>query len=126
MNKTESISLRLSPEIRERIKSCAEKAEMTMTEFVISSCLKNKVIVLSDGEEIAKELHRVRMAVNGRTDCQIVDMLNNIVLKLNKICEEIERISATDTDIFTECNNSEDEIIEDEDWMEWEENSNGG
>lgn len=106
MAKSDTISLRVSPDEREMLNQKAQQANMTLTSYILSSCKRQTIIVLSDSSEVARELHELRLAVNSdvKSESTINFHVKTICKKLDGILEKIEEYSVENVD-EDQCNN---------------------
>ncbi len=60
MPKDKKINIRLTEKEKKLIESKAKKYNMTITKFIVSSCLKDKIIIINGLDKIDTELRRKR------------------------------------------------------------------
>ena len=67
MPKDKKINIRLSEKEKNIIEVKAKKLNMTITKFIISSCLKDKIIIVNGLDKIDTELRRIGNNINQLT-----------------------------------------------------------
>ena len=120
--KTITINVRCTPKIKEEISQKAKKAEMSISEFVLTSCNRAVVYVLEGGKDVAKELYELRVQIHEKGYEVVLDKkIDSIMLKLDSILDKIETGYIEAMELSSDTTVSEDDDIEvDEEW--WEEN----
>lgn len=67
MKKTERIEIRVTPEEKMNIALKSKEANQTISEFLIKSSVKKKIIVINDLSEMITELRRIGNNINQLT-----------------------------------------------------------
>ena len=67
MPKDKKINIRLTEKEKSTIESKAKKCNMTITKFIVSSCLKDKIIIVNELDKIDSELRRIGNNINQLT-----------------------------------------------------------
>lgn len=67
MPKDKKINLRLTEKEKNIIESKAKKCNMTITKFIVSSCLKDKIIIVNGLDKVDSELRRIGNNINQLT-----------------------------------------------------------
>ena len=67
MSKDKKINIRLTEQEKNLIEKKANKCNMTITKFIISSCLKDKIIIITGLDKIDVELKRIGNNINQLT-----------------------------------------------------------
>lgn len=67
MPKDKKINIRLTEKEKSIIESKAKKLNMTITKFIISSCLKDKIVIINGLDKIDTELRRIGNNINQLT-----------------------------------------------------------
>ena len=64
MPKEKRFNCRISAEDHEKILSKAAEAEMTMTDFVIASCMNKRITVINDLKPMVNQIRRAGITLN--------------------------------------------------------------
>ena len=64
MPKEKRFNCRISAEAHEKISSKAAEAGMTMTDFVIASCMNKRITVINDLKPMVNQLRRAGITLN--------------------------------------------------------------
>lgn len=64
MPKDKKINIRLSEKEKNIIEVKAKKLNMTITKFIISSCLKDKIVIVNELDKVGTELRRIGNNIN--------------------------------------------------------------
>ncbi len=64
MPKDKKINIRLTEKEKSIIESKAKKLNMTITKFIVSSCLKDKIVIINGLDKIDTELRRIGNNIN--------------------------------------------------------------
>ena len=64
MPKEKRLNCRISAEDHEKISSKAAEAGMTMTDFVIASCMNKRITVINDLKPMVNQLRRAGITLN--------------------------------------------------------------
>lgn len=67
MPKDKKINIRLTKKEKSIIESKAKKLNMTITKFIVSSCLKDKIIIINGLDKVDTELRRIGNNINQLT-----------------------------------------------------------
>ena len=67
MFKDKKINIRLTEKEKSIIESKAKKLNMTLTKFIISSCLKDKIVIVNGLDKVDSELRRIGNNINQLT-----------------------------------------------------------
>ena len=67
MPKDKKINIRLTEKEKSIIEVKAKKLNMTITKFIISSCLKDKIVIINGLDNIDTELRRIGNNINQLT-----------------------------------------------------------
>ena len=67
MPKDKKINIRLSEKEKSIIEVKAKKLNMTITKFIISSCLKDKIVIINGLDKVDTELRRIGNNINQLT-----------------------------------------------------------
>ena len=67
MPKDKKINIRLTEKEKSIIEVKAKKLNMTITKFIISSCLKDKIVIVNGLDKIDSELRRIGNNINQLT-----------------------------------------------------------
>ena len=67
MSKDKKINIRLTEKEKNIIESKAKKSNMTITKFIVCSCLKDKIIIVNGLDKIDSELRRIGNNINQLT-----------------------------------------------------------
>ena len=67
MPKDKKINIRLTEKEKSMIEVKAKKLNMTITKFIISSCLKDKIVIINGLDNIDTELRRIGNNINQLT-----------------------------------------------------------
>ncbi len=67
MPKDKKINIRLTEKEKNIIESKSKKLNMTITKFIISSCLKDKIVIINGLDNIDTELRRIGNNINQLT-----------------------------------------------------------
>ena len=77
---------------RERIKALAEKAGMSMSDYVTACCLGKRIVVLDEQKELLRQLKGIGSNVNRLT--VLANMGKVQVINLEKAAGELSEVSA--------------------------------
>lgn len=67
MPKDKKINIRLSEKEKSIIEVKAKKLNMTITKFIISSCLKDNIVIVNGLDKVGTELRRIGNNINQLT-----------------------------------------------------------
>lgn len=83
MRKTDRIEIRVTPEEKMQIALKSKQANQTISEFLIKSSIKNKIIVINDLPKMITELRRIGNNIN-----QLTKLANSRIIT----CVDLEGI----------------------------------
>lgn len=97
MPKEKRFNCRISAEDHEKISSKAVEAGMTMTDFVIASCMNKRITVINDLKPMVNQLRRAGITLNrlemlardGRIQTVYLDEVRNEFSSLNENLTEV-------------------------------------
>ena len=81
MNRDKKINIRLTEKEKEKIELKAKKCKMTLTKFIINSCLKDNIIVIDELDKVDIELRRIGNNINQLTRLSNERIINTVDLK---------------------------------------------
>lgn len=81
MPKDKKINIRLTEKEKNIIESKAKKSNMTITKFIVSSCLKDKIIIVNGLDKIDSELRRIGNNINQLTKLANEKIITVVELK---------------------------------------------
>lgn len=81
MSKDKKINIRLTEQEKNLIEKKANKCDMTITKFILSSCLKDKIVVINGLDKIDVELRRIGNNINQLTKLTNEGVITTINLK---------------------------------------------
>ena len=67
MPKDKKINIRLTEKEKSIIEAKAKKLNMTITKFIVSSCLKDKIVIVKGLDRVDSELRRIGNNINQLT-----------------------------------------------------------
>ena len=67
MPKDKKINIRLTEKEKSIIEVKAKKLNMTITKFIVSSCLKDKIVIVNGLDKVDSELRRIGNNINQLT-----------------------------------------------------------
>ena len=67
MPKDKKINIRLTEKEKNIVELKAKKLNMTITKFIISSCLKDKIVIVNGLDKVDSELRRIGNNINQLT-----------------------------------------------------------
>ena len=67
MPKDKKINIRLTEKEKSIIEVKAKKLNMTLTKFIVSSCLKDKIVIVNGLDKVDSELRRIGNNINQLT-----------------------------------------------------------
>ena len=67
MFKDKKINIRLTEKEKSIIESKAKKLNMTLTKFIVSSCLKDKIVIVNGLDKVDSALRRIGNNINQLT-----------------------------------------------------------
>lgn len=90
MPKDKKINIRLTEKEKKIIESKAKKLNMTITKFIVSSCLKDKIIIVDGLDKVDTELRRIGNNINQLT--RLVNEKIITVIDLKELRMEVNNI----------------------------------
>ncbi len=90
MNKNKRINIRLTEKEKKLIELKAKKCNMTVTKYIISSCLKDNIIVIDGLNKVDTELRRIGNNINQLTRLCNEGKIN--VIGLEDLKSEVSKI----------------------------------
>lgn len=81
MNKNKRINIRLTEKEKKLIESKAKKCNMTITKYIINSCLKDKIIIIDGLDKVDTELRRIGNNINQLTRLSNEKIIRAVELK---------------------------------------------
>ena len=91
MKKDIKFSTRMASADRKRIKALAEKAGMSMSDYVTACCLGKRIVVLDEQKELLRQLKGIGSNVNRLT--VLANMGKVQVINLGKAAQELSEVS---------------------------------
>ena len=97
MPKDKKINIRLTEKEKNIIESKAKKCNMTITKFIVSSCLKDKIIIVNGLDKIDSELRRIGNNINQLTRLaneKIITVVNlkELRMEVNNIWQLLKQL----------------------------------
>lgn len=90
MPKDKKINIRLSEKEKNIIEVKAKKLNMTITKFIISSCLKDKIVIVNELDKVGTELRRIGNNINQLT--RLANEKITTVIDLKELRMEVNNI----------------------------------
>ena len=81
MNKDKRINIRLTEKEKKLIELKAKKCNMTVTKYIINSCLKDKIIIVDGLDKVDAELRRIGNNINQLTRLSNERIIKTVELK---------------------------------------------
>ena len=102
MPKDKKINIRLTEKEKNLIESKAKKYNMTITKFIVSSCLKDKIIIINGLDKIDTELRRIGNNINQLTRLANEKIITEVNLKelrmeVNNIWQLLKQLAQKQT-----------------------------
>lgn len=102
MNRDKKINIRLTKKEKEKIELKAKKCKMTLTKFIINSCLKDNIIVIDGLDKVDTELRRIGNNINQLTRLSNEGIINTVDLKelrmeVNNIWQLLKQLTQKQT-----------------------------
>ncbi len=100
--KTEIITARITPGIKDIIQHLAERAGMTVTDYIITCALGKKIVRVDGLDEILSELKSQGRNLNQLTTLanmghlkisqsqELIDAYSNLYWQIEKLCERVK------------------------------------
>ena len=97
MSKDKKINIRLTVQEKNLIEKKANKCNMTITKFILSSCLKDKIVIINGLDKVDSELRRIGNNINQLTKLAnekiitVVD-LKELRMEVNNIWQLLKQL----------------------------------
>lgn len=97
MPKDKKINIRLTEKEKSIIESKAKKLNMTITKFIVSSCLKDKIVIINGLDKVDTELRRIGNNINQLTKLaneKIITVINlkELRMEVNNIWQLLKQL----------------------------------
>ena len=97
MPKDKKINIRLTEKEKNIIESKAKKLNMTLTKFIVSSCLKDKIVIINGLDKVDTELRRIGNNINQLTRLaneKIITVINlkELRMEVNNIWQLLKQL----------------------------------
>ena len=97
MPKDKKINIRLTEKEKSIIEVKAKKLNMTITKFIISSCLKDKIVIVNGLDKVDSELRRIGNNINQLTRLaneKIITVINlkELRMEVNNIWQLLKQL----------------------------------
>ena len=97
MPKDKKINIRLTEKEKSIIEAKAKKLNMTITKFIISSCLKDKIVIINGLDKVDTELRRIGNNINQLTRLaneKIITVINlkELRMEVNNIWQLLKQL----------------------------------
>ena len=97
MPKDKKINIRLTEKEKSIIEVKAKKLNMTITKFIISSCLKDKIVIVNGLDKVGTELRRIGNNINQLTRLaneKIITVINlkELRMEVNNIWQLLKQL----------------------------------
>lgn len=97
MFKDKKINIRLTEKEKSIIESKAKKLNMTLTKFIVSSCLKDKIVIINGLDKVDTELRRIGNNINQLTRLaneKIITVINlkELRMEVNNIWQLLKQL----------------------------------
>ena len=97
MPKDKKINIRLTEKEKSIIEVKAKKFNMTITKFIISSCLKDKIVIVNGLDKVDSELRRIGNNINQLTRLaneKIITVINlkELRMEVNNIWQLLKQL----------------------------------
>lgn len=97
MPKDKKINIRLTEKEKNIIELKAKKLNMTITKFIISSCLKDKIVIVNGLDKVDTELRRIGNNINQLTRLaneKIITVINlkELRMEVNNIWQLLKQL----------------------------------
>lgn len=97
MFKDKKINIRLTEKEKSIIESKAKKLNMTLTKFIVSSCLKDKIVIVNGLDKVDTELRRIGNNINQLTRLaneKIITVINlkELRMEVNNIWQLLKQL----------------------------------
>ena len=88
MPKDKKINIRLTEKEKSIIELKAKKLNMTITKFIVSSCLKDKIVIVNGLDKVDTELRRIGNNINQLTRLANEKIITVIDLKVKQLVQK--------------------------------------
>ena len=97
MPKDKKINIRLTEKEKSIIESKSKKLNITITKFIISSCLKDKIVIINGLDNVDTELRRIGNNINQLTRLaneKIITVINlkELRMEVNNIWQLLKQL----------------------------------
>ena len=97
MPKDKKINIRLTEKEKSIIEVKAKKLNMTITKFIVSSCLKDKIVIVNGLDKVDTELRRIGNNINQLTRLaneKIITVINlkELRMEVNNIWQLLKQL----------------------------------
>ena len=97
MPKDKKINIRLTEKEKSIIESKAKELNMTITKFIVSSCLKDKIVIINGLDKVDTELRRIGNNINQLTRLaneKIITVINlkELRMEVNNIWQLLKQL----------------------------------
>ena len=92
MKKDIKFSTRMASADREKIKTLAAKAHMSMSDYVIACCLGKQLVVIDEQKDLLRQLKGIGSNINRLT--VLANMGKVQIINLEKATSELSEVSA--------------------------------
>lgn len=97
MPKDKKINIRLTEKEKSIIEVKAKKLNMTLTKFIVSSCLKDKIVIINGLDKVDTELRRIGNNINQLTRLaneKIITVINlkELRMEVNNIWQLLKQL----------------------------------
>ena len=97
MPKDKKINIRLTEKEKSIIEVKAKKLNMTITKFIVSSCLKDKIVIVNGLDKVDSELRRIGNNINQLTRLaneKIITVINlkELRMEVNNIWQLLKQL----------------------------------
>ncbi len=90
MQKNQKINIRVTENEKKKIEEKAKRCNMTISKFMISSCLKDKIVIVSGLDKVDAQLRKIGNNLNQLTKLSNERIVN--VVDLNALRMEVNNI----------------------------------
>lgn len=90
MQKNQKINIRVTENEKKKIEEKAKRCNMTISKFIISSCLKDKIIIINGLDRVDAQLRKIGNNLNQLTKLSNERIVN--VVDLNALRMEVNNI----------------------------------
>ena len=90
MQKNQKINIRVTENEKKKIEEKAKRCNMTISKFMISSCLKDKIVIVSGLDKVDAQLRKIGNNLNQLTKLSNERLVN--VVDLNALRMEVNNI----------------------------------